>query len=64
VRGNGYWWLNDVDRGRQYGAGDAMGCMGRWSAGRWHTDAADRYVAKVKGYLAQRIWQTPSFQEG
>ena len=56
-------WLNDVDHGRQYAAGDAMGCMGRWFAGRWHTAAADQYVAKVKGYLDQRIWETPYFQE-
>lgn len=56
-------WLNDVERGRQYAAGDAMGCMGRWFAGRWHTTAADQYVAKVKGYLDQRIWETPDFQE-
>jgi autotransporter family porin len=56
-------WLNDVERGRQYAAGDAMGCMGRWFAGRWHTAAADQYVAKVKGYLDRRIWETPDFQE-
>jgi hypothetical protein len=56
-------WLNDVERGRQYAAGDAMGCLGRWFAGRWHTAAADKYVAKVKGYLDQRIWETPDFQE-
>ena len=63
MRGNGYWWLNNVDRGRQYAPGDAMGCMGRWFPGRWHTAAADQYVAKVKGYLDQRIWETPDFQE-
>jgi hypothetical protein len=56
-------WLNDVDRGRQYGAGDAMGCMGRWFAGRWHTAAADQYVAKVRDYLARRVWETTDFQE-
>jgi hypothetical protein len=56
-------WLNDVDRGRQYAAGDAMGCMGRWFAGRWHTAAADQYVAKVKDYLERRVWETRDFQE-
>jgi hypothetical protein len=56
-------WLNDVDRGRQYGAGDALGCIGRWFAGRWHTAAADQYVARVKDDLARRIWETPDFQE-
>ena len=56
-------WLNDVERGRQYGPGDALGCMGRWFAGRWHTAAADQYVAKVKDYLARRVWLTPAFRE-
>jgi hypothetical protein len=56
-------WLNDVDRGRQYGAGDALGCMGRWFAGRWHTAAGDQYVTRVKDDLARRIWETPDFQE-
>jgi hypothetical protein len=56
-------WLNDVERGRQYGAGDALGCMGRWFSGRWHTAAGDQYVAKVKDYLSRRIWETADFQE-
>ena len=56
-------WLNTVDRGETYAAGDAWGCMGRWFAGRWHTDAANGYVSKVQDYLGQRIWETASFQE-
>jgi autotransporter family porin len=56
-------WLNTVDRGSQYAAGDAWGCMGVWFAGRWHTAAADGYVVRVKDYLAQRIWETPNFQQ-
>ncbi len=56
-------WLNDVDRGSTYGAGDAWGCIGRWYAGRWHTQAAETYITKVKDYLNQRIWESPSFQE-
>jgi autotransporter family porin len=56
-------WLNDVDRGRQYAAGDAEGCQGRWFAGRWHTAAADEYIARVRDYLDRRIWETPEFQE-
>jgi hypothetical protein len=50
VRGDGSWRLNDLDRGRQY-------------AGRWHTAAADQDVAKVKGYLDQRTWESPDSQE-
>jgi hypothetical protein len=56
-------WLNDVEHGRRYGAGDALGCMGRWFSGRWHTAAGDEYVAKVKDYLDRRIWETADFQE-
>jgi autotransporter family porin len=56
-------WLNEVDRGRQYGAGDAWGCIGRWFAGRWYTSAANTYIADVKGILSQRTWQQPGFQE-
>lgn len=57
------WWLNDVDRGQQYGAGDEWGCVGRWFAGRWHTQDAETYISAVKGYLNDRIWEKPEFQE-
>ena len=56
-------WLNDVDRGRPYGEGDAWGCAGRWFSGRWHTQPAESYIAKVKAYLADRVWERPDFQE-
>jgi hypothetical protein len=56
-------WLNTVDRGQNYAAGDAWGCVGRWFSGRWHTAAGDQYVARVRGYLDQRIWQTANFQQ-
>jgi autotransporter family porin len=56
-------WLNDVERGSQYGAGDMWGCVGRWFAGRWHTSAAEGYIVRVQDYLNQRIWESPSFQE-
>ena len=45
-------WLNNVPHGTPYAAGDAWGCVGRWFAGRWHTAAADQYVAKVQQYLS------------
>jgi|GEM_PF-625481 len=57
------WWLNDVDRGWDYGAGDVWGCVGRWYSGRWHTSAAEYYISKVKDYLNTRVWETPGFQE-
>ena len=56
-------WLNSVDRGRQYAAGDAWGCVGRWFAGRWHSAAAETYIGKVQGYLNQRIWEQANFQQ-
>jgi autotransporter family porin len=56
-------WLNDVDRGWQYAAGDARGCVGRWFAGRWHTSAADTYAAAVQSILTQRTWEQPAFQQ-
>ena len=56
-------WLNTVPHGQTYAAGDQWGCVGRWYAGRWHTAAADGYVASVQSYLSQRIWEQPNFQE-
>jgi autotransporter family porin len=56
-------WLNNVERGAQYGAGDAWGCLGKALAGRWHTAPGDQYVVAVQDYLHQKIWQTPNFQE-
>lgn len=57
------WWLNNVEHGEVYAAGDAWGCMGRWFAGRWHTSAAESYIDNVQGYLNDRIWEQPYFQE-
>lgn len=57
------WWLNDVEHGVPYQAGDAWGCVGEWFAGRWHTSAADGYVTRVQEILAQRKWEDPNFQE-
>ena len=56
-------WLNTVERGSQYAAGDAWGCLGRWLSGRWHVAAGETYVGRVRGYLDQRIWETANFQQ-
>jgi autotransporter family porin len=56
-------WLNTVERGRDYKAGDAWGCIGRWFSGRWHTQPGEDYVKRVRDYLDQRIWETANFQE-
>ena len=55
-------WLNTVDRGQNYAAGDIWGCVGMWFAGRWHTPDADTYTAAVQAYFNQRIWDTPGFR--
>jgi hypothetical protein len=54
-------WLNTVERGAQYAAGDMWGCVGLWFAGRWSTDPAKTYVGAVQDYLRQRVWATPGF---
>jgi hypothetical protein len=56
-------WLNTVEHGQSYKAGDAWGCIGRWFAGRWHTQPAQQYVAKVRQYLREKIWKTKDFQQ-
>ncbi len=57
-------WLNTVERGRDYAAGDAWGCFGRWFSGRWYTTPALEYIAAVQDYLNRRIWETPDFRAG
>ena len=57
------WWLNDVDHGAEYSAGDAWGCIGRWFTGRWDTQPGNDYADRVKDYLNNRIWETAGFQE-
>ena len=56
-------WLNTQQRGSQYRAGDAWGCVGRWFAGRWRTPAALGYIASVKHYLKEKIWLQPDFRQ-
>jgi autotransporter family porin len=57
----GETWLNHVERGRDYTAGDAWGCIGRWFSGRWYTAPAVAYINEVQDYLSRRIWTTPEF---
>jgi autotransporter family porin len=54
-------WLNTVDRGATYAAGDEWGCVGAWFSGRWHTQPAEDYIAAVQNYFDRRIWTTHSF---
>jgi hypothetical protein len=69
-----YTWLNHVERGRDYAAGDAWGCMGVWFSGRWYTPAAVVYLdgGETNGYgnmgvrqhLAARTWEHQDFLNG
>ena len=54
-------WLNTVERGREYTAGDLWGCVGLWFSGRWYTSAATGYIGAVQQYRDTRIWETPEF---
>jgi autotransporter family porin len=54
-------WLNTVERGHDYGAGDVWGCVGRWFSGRWYTEPAVAYIEAVQDYLNRRIWTTSDF---
>jgi hypothetical protein len=54
-------WLNTVERGKDYAAGDIWGCAGMWFSGRWYTQPANEYIAAVQDYLAARVWETPDF---
>jgi len=56
-------WLNSVDRGTTYQAGDAWGCVGRWFSGRWHVASGDQYAAAVRDDQRARVWERPDFQE-
>jgi hypothetical protein len=54
-------WLNNQPRGKTYAAGDVWGCIGRWFAGSWYTPQAEQYIALVKKYMNERIWESPAF---
>jgi hypothetical protein len=54
-------WLNTVERGRQYGAGDAWGCIGKWFSGRWYTQPSVDYINAVQDYLNRQIWTDGGF---
>lgn len=55
-------WLNTVERGATYRAGDEWGCLGVWFSGRWYTAPAVEYIGVVRDYVRTRIWEQPYFQ--
>ncbi len=54
-------WLNTVERGREYRAGDLWGSVGAWYAGRWWTEPAKAYIRTVRDRLGERTWRDPGF---
>lgn len=50
-------WLNNLERGWDYHAGDMWGSFGVWFSGRWYNDGAHWYIAKVRRELAARTWE-------
>ena len=50
-------WLNDVERGERYGAGDIWGSVGSWYAGRWRTREAMGYIHLVQRTLKDEPWR-------
>lgn len=54
-------WLNDSERGRDYTAGDAWGCIGRWFAGQWYTQPATDYIGHVRDALESKVWTSADF---
>jgi hypothetical protein len=47
--------------GSSYTARDLYGCIGVWYSGRWHDQAAQRYIAKIKDALQAQPWLSPQF---
>ena len=52
-------WL--VPHSTPYAAGDEWGCIGAYFSGKWYDEGAQGYIAKVKAFYDQRIWQQPDF---
>jgi hypothetical protein len=57
-------WLNTVERGRDYAAGDIWGSVGAWFSGRWYTQPSLDYMGVVQQRLAERTWRRDFFLEG
>lgn len=56
-------WLNGVERGERYRAGDLWGSVGVWYSGRWHYGSGE-YIRRVKDTIRQRVWRRSGFRRG
>ena len=54
-------WLNDVERGERYTAGDLWGSVGAWYAGRWRTSEALGYIRSVQRAVKNEPWRDSDF---
>ena len=54
-------WLNTVERGKRYEAGDLWGSVGAWFSGRWWINVDD-YIQKVRAALREKTWRTSAFK--
>ncbi len=54
-------WLNDVERGREYTAGDIWGSIAVWYSGRWYANGSNEYIDRVQSELANRTWERPGY---
>ena len=53
-------WLDQVQPGSGYRAGDLWGSVGAWYAGRWYQNTSG-YLSEVKRHLAARTWERSDF---
>ena len=56
-------WLNTVERGERYRAGDLWGSVGVWYSGRWRYGSGE-YIRTVKDVIRQRVWRRSGFRRG
>jgi hypothetical protein len=54
-------WLNNVERGGTYRAGDLEGCLGVWFTGRWLVPSAYPYIEAVRDLKNRRVWESSDF---
>ena len=57
-------WLNTVERGERYHAGDLWGSVGVWVSGRWRTEASLEYIRAVRSHRRARTWRREYFRGG
>jgi hypothetical protein len=56
-------WLNTVERGERYRAGDLWGSVGVWVSGRWRTGPSLEYIRAVRRHRRGRTWRQEYFRE-